>query len=235
MTETVIHRTLKELAAVWLRGRRCTEIAMEVQVNDGASNLYRADVLGAAPLYSHYDWDVRQVVPPLRPFEIFCLEVKVSRADFERGFVSSGCNKHYLVTPPNMLQRSELPSHVGLIEQDPQHYQIARFNTGSWVPTMKVVKKAKKQDIEPYWIQRHRESIAVAGTTSLIATIVEKHFPKAETASTPERYINELKTRIRFRDSDHPLRISHNNLHNPLTRKEQPRQLDSSGETPWRS
>lgn len=177
MTETPSHRTLKELGAVWLRGRRCTEIATEVQVNGGENSVYRADVLGAAPLYGHYVWDAHQVVPPLRNFEIWCLEVKISRADFASGYVQNGCNKHYVVAPPHLIVPSELPRHIGLIEQDPIAFQIAQFNTGSWVPTMHVVKKAKKQDIEPYWIQRYRESIATAATTSLIATIINKHFP----------------------------------------------------------
>lgn len=44
------------------------------------------------------------------------IEVKVSRSDFRNGFICSGCNYHYLLTPMRLVARYEVPKGVGLIE-----------------------------------------------------------------------------------------------------------------------
>lgn len=44
------------------------------------------------------------------------VEVKVSRSDFRNGFVCSGCNYHYLLTPMRLVAPYEVPTGVGLIE-----------------------------------------------------------------------------------------------------------------------
>ena len=44
------------------------------------------------------------------------IEVKVSRSDFKNGFICSGCNYNYVLTPMRVLAQYEVPSGVGLIE-----------------------------------------------------------------------------------------------------------------------
>lgn len=44
------------------------------------------------------------------------IEVKVSRSDFRNGFMCSGCNYHYLLTPMRLVAPYEVPKGVGLIE-----------------------------------------------------------------------------------------------------------------------
>jgi len=44
------------------------------------------------------------------------VEVKVSRSDYRSGFVCSGCNYNYVLTPMRMVSPSELPGGVGLVE-----------------------------------------------------------------------------------------------------------------------
>ncbi|NIN53507.1 MAG: hypothetical protein GTO23_10200 [Nitrososphaeria archaeon] len=44
------------------------------------------------------------------------IEIKVSRSDFRNGFICSGCNYHYVLTPMRMLAPYEVPKGVGLIE-----------------------------------------------------------------------------------------------------------------------
>jgi len=57
----------------------------------------------------------------IRPFEVSWnilrgIEVKVSRGDFRNGFVCSGCNYNYLLTPMRLVAPYEVPKGVGLIE-----------------------------------------------------------------------------------------------------------------------
>jgi len=44
------------------------------------------------------------------------IEVKVSRPDFRNGFVCSGCNYHYILTPMRLVAPHEVPRGIGLIE-----------------------------------------------------------------------------------------------------------------------
>jgi len=44
------------------------------------------------------------------------IEVKVSRPDFKKGFVCSGCNYHYVLTPMRLVASYEVPKGIGLIE-----------------------------------------------------------------------------------------------------------------------
>jgi hypothetical protein len=44
------------------------------------------------------------------------VEAKVSRSDFKNGFICSGCNYNYVLTPIRLVSPSLLPRGVGLIE-----------------------------------------------------------------------------------------------------------------------
>jgi len=44
------------------------------------------------------------------------VEVKVSRSDFRNGFICSGCNYHYVLTPMRLIAHHEVPKGVGLIQ-----------------------------------------------------------------------------------------------------------------------
>ncbi|MHA2393873.1 MAG: hypothetical protein ACXAEX_18230 [Promethearchaeota archaeon] len=44
------------------------------------------------------------------------VEVKTSRSDFKNGFICSGCNYHYVLTPVRLVAHYEVPEGVGLIE-----------------------------------------------------------------------------------------------------------------------
>lgn len=47
------------------------------------------------------------------------LEVKVSRSDYLSGFYDDACQFNYAVTPPGILEKSDLPEHVGWLCYDP--------------------------------------------------------------------------------------------------------------------
>jgi len=43
------------------------------------------------------------------------VEVKVSRSDFNNGYVQTGLNFHYLLCPELLVKKSEVPKHIGLL------------------------------------------------------------------------------------------------------------------------
>jgi hypothetical protein len=44
------------------------------------------------------------------------IEIKVSRSDYKNGFICSGCNYHFILTPMRLVAPHEVPNGVGLIE-----------------------------------------------------------------------------------------------------------------------
>jgi hypothetical protein len=44
------------------------------------------------------------------------VEIKVSRSDYKNGFICSGCNYHFILTPMRMVAPHEVPKGIGLIE-----------------------------------------------------------------------------------------------------------------------
>ena len=146
MTETIEHRTLRELAAIWLRGRRCYSIAFEVHLDNfelhthhkwndplpRSYNTYRhyADVVGVSKTYRGRE------VPPGETLahvvyepRITAIEVKVSKSDFNHGFVDLGAHYIYVLTPPNLLDPAAIPEKVGLLELDLSGYSILSWNS----------------------------------------------------------------------------------------------------------
>jgi hypothetical protein len=55
------------------------------------------------------------------------VEIKVTRNDFLSGFCASGCNYHYVLTPMRLINKDELPDHVGLLEFN-KHKFYAKWN-----------------------------------------------------------------------------------------------------------
>ena len=52
------------------------------------------------------------------------VEVKVSRSDFRNGFVCTGCNYNYLLTPMRLVAPWEIPQGVGLIEYNKHKFSV---------------------------------------------------------------------------------------------------------------
>jgi hypothetical protein len=60
-------------------------------------------------------------LPGIRKFEfgeniLKGIEVKVSRNDFKNGFICSGCNYHYILSPMRLIAPHEIPKGIGLLE-----------------------------------------------------------------------------------------------------------------------
>jgi hypothetical protein len=60
-------------------------------------------------------------LPEMRKYEfgeniLKGIEVKVSRSDFKNGFICTGCNYHYVLSPMRLIAPYEIPEGIGLIE-----------------------------------------------------------------------------------------------------------------------
>jgi hypothetical protein len=151
---------------------------MEVFVGDSA---HTADILGASPNYRHYNWlsagsHEPAYEEPTHPFTIWCVEVKVSYADFKNGYADRGCNKHYILAPKGLLDpKVDLPKHVGLLEYD-ETVRPAIHNgyPQPSVPCLKVKKKCQRQEIDDKTILRHIGRMGDMATTNMTRLILDK-------------------------------------------------------------
>lgn len=107
--ESIEHFYLKQVAKVWLKTQRgCQLVGSEIRVGNSTSGKKQrkhiADVVGAK---EKGKWK----------YEIFVIEVKVSRSDFLSGF-NQGGNYNWVMTPKGILTKKDMPRNVGLIEVD---------------------------------------------------------------------------------------------------------------------
>jgi hypothetical protein len=133
--ESVGHLFLKKVGKLFLFNQGCYLVDTEVELNhvglmrfcDLDSHTV-IDALGVGLRYfTHEKRRIRQEEldgfslrdPQRYEFGHSVLrgvEVKVSRSDFKNGFICSGCNYHYLLTPMRLVAPHEVPDGVGLIE-----------------------------------------------------------------------------------------------------------------------
>jgi hypothetical protein len=71
-------------------------------------------------------------LPEIRKYEfgeniLRGIEVKVSRSDFKNGFICTGCNYHYVLSPMRLIAPYEIPEGIGLIEYNKYKFS-ARLN-----------------------------------------------------------------------------------------------------------
>lgn len=194
--ETKEHKLLKELAVIWLRGYGCHQIATEVELhpvwlqgtNEQRVTYHKwkhvADVVGIRDRYSPTPAELP--AHKRRYLEAVAVEVKVSRSDFKNGFVSSGCDRIYLFTLPNMLDLNDIPKHVGLMELDPDNFTVLgwaqRIPPTPTVHGIVMKRKAKRliqdKDVAERTLKHIQEFRA---TPSLIAVLLGKYL-KSENA-----------------------------------------------------
>lgn len=136
---------------------------------------HMADVLGASPNYRHYNWGNSGTEEPAHPFTIWCVEVKVSYADFKNGYADRGCNKHYVLTPKGMLEPKDLARHIGLVEYDETiRPQIHNGYPMPRVPSLQVKRKCQRQEIDDKTILKHIGRMGDMATTNMTRLILDK-------------------------------------------------------------
>lgn len=188
---TDTHRLLRELAALWLRGQRCFELGFEVflypenaekcRFTTGRRKWrrYYADTVGTSRLYpSSEQIEAHRILglPEPQRFLLWCAEAKSSRSDFKNGFVSWGCNRHYVVTPPSLIAPKELPKHVGLLEIDLVNYRVSRWSQGTiQIHGPRVVKRPVTQKLSQELLEVNMRHVEEAGTKSLLSVLLNKY------------------------------------------------------------
>jgi len=163
---TNLHSFLQQVGMAYLYNQNCDMVATECAVNkDGVYTLsgrnrnyepheldahYIIDVLGVGkkfiPLHlrdENVEWHNQKTYDNI----LRGIEVKVSRSDFRNGFVTTGCNYHYLLTPMRLINKADLPDWFGLLEYNKYKFSIigglGRFN----IEGIRVVKRPKFRTI----------------------------------------------------------------------------------------
>lgn len=186
MTESDLHKFLKDVGMAYLFNQNCFLVATEVHINpsggqriDELDSHFIIDVCGVGEKYiplvkrmnssGHYGEKYKYNV--LRG-----IEVKVSREDFKTGFICSGCNYNYLLIPEGLVWSYEIPKEVGIIKVVPTNFS-ATFEPA---PTfrfdfkgLRIMRKPTFQKIEQYQIDNAISSIAKRSTRELINRVAE--------------------------------------------------------------
>lgn len=184
MTETKLHKFLKEVGMAYLFNQNCFLVATEVHITRTQKRLsqldqhFIIDVCGVGEKYIPYE----QRLGP-NPYKekykynvVRGIEVKVSRSDFENGFVCSGCNYNYLLVPEGLVYCYELPKEIGLITVNQKEFKASfepapTFRFG--FEGLRVIKKPQFKKIEQFQIDNAISSIAKRSTRELINRVAE--------------------------------------------------------------
>lgn len=133
--ESSIHIFLKQVGRLFLLNQGCHTVETEVRLNqlglqrlDTLDNKKIVDVLGVGLRYKPISRRGAQRencedfnLPQPSRYDVGVnilrgVEVKVSRGDYRNGFVCTGCNFNYVLTPTRLVSPGLLPRGVGLIE-----------------------------------------------------------------------------------------------------------------------
>lgn len=135
--QTKEHYLLENLAMVYLRERGLEYIGTEVFIpgmNNKDSKRHIIDCVGV---------DKKQE-------KSYGIEVKVSKSDFKNGYCSR-CNYTYIMCPKDMLDKDELPSHIGLIYVDVDNCKFITNAKERRLQGVTLIKKAKYNVNDVYY------------------------------------------------------------------------------------
>jgi len=136
--ETPAHYALKQAAVAWLRtNKKCWPMGQEIPLG-----MNIVDALGVKvddrgmPVYSDTERSMRLMV--------IAVQVKVSRQDARRRW-RVPANMLYMMTPPGLLDPTELPPDVGLLEADPERVRVRcdSFGMPIAVDGIRIVRRAR--------------------------------------------------------------------------------------------
>lgn len=143
MVESELHCFLKKVGVAYLLNRGCFLVGTEVPISRFGQTLLHdldghrvIDVCGVGERFfklgETQDGDAHSEDYEVALNILRGIEVKVSRSDFRNGFVCSGCNYNYLLTPMRLVSPSELPRGVGLIEYNRYKFSVELKEEGEY-------------------------------------------------------------------------------------------------------
>ena len=186
MGESISHQYLKQVGKLWAYNQMCHMVDTEVKLNQlgllrylELDNKQVIDVVGVGLKY--FPWSRRKIQDELyddfelekpEQYEIGYnilrgIEVKVSKSDFKNGFICTGTNYNYVLTPTKLVSPSILPKGVGLIEYNRYKFDVTEndlekktmprpFN----ISGLKVVRRAQYRNLPQFHIDHTIAMIA---------------------------------------------------------------------------
>ena len=197
MTETKMHRFLKDVGMAFLFNQNCFLVATEIHIIYGREridtkldNKQIIDVCGVGEKYipehlrkyKYVPWEHNGKTTECKmsdgpnKFNITRgIEVKVSRTDFKNGFCCSGCNFNYIMVPEGLVYCNEVPKEVGVIKVDVNNFK-SQFGalSGFSLQGVRVVRKPKFKQVKQYVIDFAISDIAKRATRQLMVQVAEK-------------------------------------------------------------
>ena len=178
MVESPSHKFLKQVGKLWLYNQMCHMVDTEVKLNQlgllrylELDNKKVIDVVGIGLKY--FPWSRRKIQDELyddfeldtpEKYEIGYniirgIEVKVSKSDFKNGFICTGTNYNYVLTPTKLISSSLLPKGVGLIEYNRYKFNVIEkeleensMSRPFKIEGLKVVKRAQFRNLPQFHI-----------------------------------------------------------------------------------
>jgi len=134
---------LTKICYLYLRDIGCFEIGTEIHIpyyglrdyTNEADKHYNIDLVGINWKYlppskqyikkivtEAFSYDNKVIKEPT----LRGIEIKVSRSDFNNGFVHVGCNYNYLMTPKGLIDKKEVHKDIGIIEVDLENLSLRK-------------------------------------------------------------------------------------------------------------
>ena len=194
MGESELHALLKKVGMAWLYNQQCFMVADEIAVwkDSGIEphdldNHYFVDIVGAGKKYRPYLERERGNAFGYYDDILRAIEVKISRSNFKNGFVTTGCNYHYLLTPMRLISPAELPSWVGLLEYNKYKFNVSYLETGKFdIKGIRVVKKPKFRTITDRQFKRGVSNIGQRLSILVKSNLVELLCQTSLSTETPK-------------------------------------------------
>lgn len=145
-----------------------TEISLPIREHLGENDAHSTiDLLGVSKKYIPYNQQKKQKVKygdleveeTIKWFNILRgIEIKVSRNDFNNGFIHSGCNYNYLLIPKRLVKPTEIHKDIGILEADLTKITVKkpRFatmqNQGFSLTGIQLTRRPKPKKIDDYFV-----------------------------------------------------------------------------------
>lgn len=171
---------MTKIGFLFLERMGCFNVSTEVSIlstlkkNHKTDKHHIIDVLGL-------QW---QYFPPTYPHKgvnkkliLRGIEVKVSKNDYNNGFIQSGCHYHYLIIPKGLIEENKVPFGVGVIEVDLQNFKVKvyknRINSYSLIG-VQIIQKPKRNIVDDVTIKYCKSQISETLTNQTKRWLVEE-------------------------------------------------------------